>query len=159
MSTLIVWDLICIAFQPSVETIIMEFIKNDIRDQLIHIKEYMKPKSVPKNLVVMMDSAYIQYEPYGVALVIGAWNYPIQLVLCPLVGAITAGNCAIIKPSEISDKTAQTIAELIPRYLNNVWKQRIFSFVSKPRISLKLSQMSGMLSRDYWWTRSHTTVT
>ena len=98
----------------------LEFVKNDIRDQLIHIKQYMKPRPVSKNLVVMMDNAYIQYEPYGVALIISPWNYPIQLALCPLIGAITAGNCAIIKPSEIADKTAQTLAELIPRYLNNV---------------------------------------
>ena len=106
------------------ETIIceLEFIKNDIRDQLLHIKEYVKPQPVAKNIVVMLDDAYIQYEPYGLALIIGAWNYPIQLCLCPLVGAITAGNCAIIKPSELAEKTAQTLAELIPRYLNNVCK-------------------------------------
>ncbi len=98
----------------------IDFIKNDIRDQLLHIKEYMKPKPVPKHLVVMMDDAYIHYEPYGLVLIIGAWNYPIQLTICPLIGAITAGNCAIVKPSEISPATAQVLAELIPRYLDNV---------------------------------------
>jgi acyl-CoA reductase-like NAD-dependent aldehyde dehydrogenase len=80
----------------------------------------MKPKPVPKNLVVMMDDAYIHYEPYGLVLIIGAWNYPIQLALCPLIGAITAGNCAIVKPSEVSPATAQALADLIPRYLDNV---------------------------------------
>ena len=98
----------------------LEFVKNDIKDQLMHLKENMKPQSVSKNLVVMMDNAFIHKEPFGLALIIGAWNYPIQLTLCPLVGAIAAGNCAIIKPSEISDSTATTLAELIPRYLDNV---------------------------------------
>ena len=68
----------------------------------------------------MMDRAFIHYEPYGVTLIIGAWNYPVALVLGPLVAAITAGNCAIIKPSEIAENTAQTLAQLIPKYLNNV---------------------------------------
>ncbi|CAG2104109.1 unnamed protein product [Medioppia subpectinata] len=107
--------------KPPMETVIAEldFVKNDIKDQLMHIKEYMKPEYVSKSLAVMMDTAYIHKEPFGLALIIGAWNYPVQLTLCPLVGAIAAGNCAIIKPSEIADNTATTLAELIPRYLDN----------------------------------------
>lgn len=107
--------------KPGFETVMteLEFIKNDIKDQLLHIKDYVKPQYVSKNLVAMMDNAFIQYEPYGLALIIGAWNYPIQLCLCPLVGAITAGNCAIIKPSEVSPNTADALAELIPKYLDN----------------------------------------
>ena len=57
-------------------------------------------------------------EPYGVALVMGAWNYPINLALTPAVGAIAAGNCVVIKPSEISEACASLIASLIPRYLD-----------------------------------------
>ena len=50
---------------------------------------------VDKELINKMDNAYIRYEPYGVALVIGAWNYPVQLVLLPLIGAIAAGMVCV----------------------------------------------------------------
>ncbi|XP_054161358.1 aldehyde dehydrogenase family 3 member B1-like isoform X2 [Oppia nitens] len=107
--------------KPPFETMLaeVEFVQNDIKDQLLHIKENMKPTYVSKSIPVMMDTALIHKDPYGLVLIIGAWNYPIQLALCPLVGAISAGNCAIIKPSEISPNTANVLAELIPKYLDN----------------------------------------
>jgi acyl-CoA reductase-like NAD-dependent aldehyde dehydrogenase len=57
-------------------------------------------------------------DPYGVALIIGAWNYPLHLTLGPLAGAIAAGNCAVIKPSEISPHTAKAIEQLLTKYLD-----------------------------------------
>lgn len=68
----------------------------------------------------MLDSVEIHKNPYGVVLVIGAWNYPLQLTLAPVAGAIAAGNCVIIKPSEVSTASAKFIAETIPKYLDNV---------------------------------------
>lgn len=73
-----------------------------------------------KGLVNAMDTLLICNDPYGVVLIMGAWNYPIQLSLLPLVGAIAAGNCAIIKPSEVSPASADLIARLIPNYLDQV---------------------------------------
>lgn len=67
-----------------------------------------------------MDDALLYKDPYGVVLVIGAWNYPIQLCLLPVTGAIAAGNCVVIKPSEVSTATSKLIAELIPKYLDQV---------------------------------------
>lgn len=67
-----------------------------------------------------MDDVLIHKDPYGVVLVMGAWNYPLQLTLLPVVGAISAGNSVIIKPSEIAPATAKLIAELVPKYLNRV---------------------------------------
>ncbi|ODM94479.1 Aldehyde dehydrogenase family 3 member B1 [Orchesella cincta] len=64
------------------------------------------------------DRGYILRVPYGVTLVIGTWNYPFQLTLVPVAGAIAAGNCVVIKPSEISSYSAAKIAELIPQYLD-----------------------------------------
>lgn len=75
-----------------------------------------------------MDTAYIQREPYGVALVMGAWNYPIQITVVPLFGAIAAGNCVVLKPSELAGSTAKALEELIPKYLDNV----SFILVSPP---------------------------
>ena len=67
------------------------------------------------------DSFYFSIrllDPYGVVLIIGAWNYPLHLTLAPLAGAIAAGNCAVIKPSEISPHTAQAIEQLLTKYLD-----------------------------------------
>lgn len=64
------------------------------------------------------DKVYIKSEPYGVVLVIGAWNYPLQLTLLPVCGAIAGGNCVVIKPSEVSPATAQAVADLVPKYLD-----------------------------------------
>src|ERR1700758_2168872 len=61
---------------------------------------------------------WIEYEPYGTVLIIGAWNYPIYLTLGPLVGAIAAGNAVVLKPSEISPASSRLIAELVPKYLD-----------------------------------------
>ena len=61
---------------------------------------------------------YIHYEPYGVCLIIGAWNYPFLLTISPLIGAIAAGNCAIIKPSELAPKSAAALASMVKKYLD-----------------------------------------
>lgn len=68
----------------------------------------------------MLDSVEIHKDPYGVVLVMGSWNYPLQLTLLPVAGAIAAGNCVIIKPSENAPASEKFIAEMIPKYLDNV---------------------------------------
>lgn len=68
----------------------------------------------------MLDDVVIHKEPYGVVLVIGAWNYPLQLTLAPVIGAIAAGNCVIMKPSEVAAATSKIISKLVPNYLDNV---------------------------------------
>ena len=66
----------------------------------------------------MLDDNRIIQDPLGVVLIIGAWNYPLQLTLVPLVGAIAAGNAAILKPSEVSPQSAKVIADLVAQYLD-----------------------------------------
>lgn len=73
-----------------------------------------------KTFVNILDDVFIQKDPRGVVLVLGAWNYPIQLTLMPVAGAIAAGNCVIIKPSEISTASGNVMGELIPKYLDQV---------------------------------------
>ncbi|XP_042529564.1 aldehyde dehydrogenase family 3 member A2 isoform X1 [Dipodomys spectabilis] len=85
---------------------------------LENLAEWVTAKPVKKNLLTMMDEAYIQPEPLGVVLIIGAWNYPFLLTIQPLVGAIAAGNAVIIKPSELSENTAEILAKLLPQYLD-----------------------------------------
>ena len=77
------------------------------------LKGWMKPRKVGLPLAQMPGSAWVQAEPLGSVLIIGPWNYPFQLVISPLIGAIAAGNCAIIKPSELAPATSKVVAELI----------------------------------------------
>ena len=108
--------------QSKQESIVMEIqmIANEVKDMLIHLREWTKPEKVEKGLANAMDKAVIHKDPYGVVLIIGAWNYPLQVTLLPVVGAIAAGNCVVIKPSEVSPASAALIARLVPKYLDNV---------------------------------------
>ncbi len=77
------------------------------------LKAWARPKRVNTGLLHMGSSGNLLYEPYGVALIISPWNYPFQLTLVPLIGAIAAGNCAIVKPSELSPSVSGVLAKLI----------------------------------------------
>ncbi|NXW57030.1 AL3B2 dehydrogenase, partial [Eurystomus gularis] len=92
--------------------------KNELHETLNNLSHWMKDKHVDKNLVTRLDSAFIRKDPYGVVLIISPWNYPIYLLLGPLIGAIAAGNCVVIKPSEISKNTEKLVAEVLSCYLD-----------------------------------------
>lgn len=77
------------------------------------LKLWAEPEKVDTPITIHPGSSYIYRVPYGVTLIIGAWNYPLQLTLVPLVGAIAAGNCAILKPSELSPNTSKITAEIM----------------------------------------------
>ncbi len=95
------------------------FVISDINHTLKHLNKWVKPRKVPTPLVTQLGTSYQLPEPLGTTLIIGAWNYPLMLVLSPLVAAIAAGNCAVVKPSELSEQTSTVLAELIPQYLDN----------------------------------------
>ncbi|XP_077549052.1 aldehyde dehydrogenase family 3 member B1-like isoform X4 [Haemaphysalis longicornis] len=96
----------------------IQYTRNEIKGTLMELEKWVKPEKAPKNIMLIMDQALIHSEPYGLALIIGAWNYPVQLTLCPLIGAIAAGNCAVVKPSEQAAATAKLIQEMVPKYLD-----------------------------------------
>lgn len=98
----------------------IDFLINDIRNTIYNFREWVKPEKPGKTMVNIMDGVYIYKDPYGVVLVIGAWNYPLQLTLVPVAAAIAAGNCVLIKPSEVAPATSKFIAETIPKYLDSV---------------------------------------
>ncbi|NEO20255.1 MULTISPECIES: aldehyde dehydrogenase [unclassified Moorena] len=87
----------------------------EIDHTLKHIKSWVKPKRVPVSMANFPGSGQIYPEPLGVVLIISPWNYPFALAIAPLVGAIAAGNCCVIKPSEISPHTSGAIAEIIQK--------------------------------------------
>ncbi len=83
-----------------------------------HLRRWMHPLHVSTPLIMAPGRTEIRFDPLGVGLIIGAWNYPIMLSLSPLVAAIAGGNAAVIKPSEVSPACAEVIARLMPRYLD-----------------------------------------
>lgn len=86
---------------------------SDISVALKNIKKWSKWKRVRTNMTNFPAKSYIVPEPFGVSLVIGAWNYPYQLSLAPVIAALAAGNTAILKPSELPKNTSQVMAKMI----------------------------------------------
>ncbi|XP_024605137.1 aldehyde dehydrogenase family 3 member B1-like [Neophocaena asiaeorientalis asiaeorientalis] len=104
------------AFESEVSEISIS--QNEINLALRNLRAWMKDEKVPTNLATQLDSAFIRKEPFGLVLVIAPWNYPLNLSLEPLVGALAAGHWVVLKPSEISKGTEKVLAEVLPRYLD-----------------------------------------
>ena len=106
--------------KPAIEAMAAEisYVANDAHHARKALSGWMKPTRVSTPLVAMPGRSEIQPEPLGVVLIISPWNYPFQLLMAPLVGAIAAGNCAVLKPSEVAPHTSAMIAKLVPRYLD-----------------------------------------
>lgn len=83
-----------------------------------HFRTWMKPQRTGLPMAVRPGRAWVQYDPVGVVLIIGPWNYPFFLCMSPLVAAVAAGNGAVIKPSELAPATSALIARLVPQYLD-----------------------------------------
>ena len=90
----------------------------DIDEALGALPKWMKAQRVRTNLVNLPGKSYMVPEPLGVCLVIGAWNYPIQLSFAPAIAALAAGNTVILKPSELAANSAQCMAELVEQYFD-----------------------------------------
>jgi aldehyde dehydrogenase (NAD+) len=83
------------------------------------VRKWTRRNYLRLELPQLPGRGWIEYEPYGTVLIIGAWNYPFYLTLGPAVGAIAAGNAVVLKPSEIAPASSRLMAELVPRYLDN----------------------------------------
>ena len=94
------------------------FVKNDAEYALDHLDKWLRPERVHAPLATQPARAWIQRDPLGVVLIIAPWNYPIQLSLAPLIGAVAAGNCVVVKPSELAPASSAVMAEWIPKYLD-----------------------------------------
>ena len=78
-----------------------------------HLKSWMKPKKVSTPMALIGSQSYIHQEPKGVVLIISPWNFPINLTFSPLISAVAAGNCVIVKPSEMTPNTSAVIVKII----------------------------------------------
>ena len=88
-------------------------VRRELADTIAHLKQWDKPKRVGTPIVHFPSVSTIYREPYGSVLIMSPWNYPVQLTLIPLIGAIAAGNCAVIKPSEYAAHSAKVLSKLL----------------------------------------------
>jgi len=94
------------------------FLYADLGLTLKHLRAWTRPQRVRVPMIVQPARARIVQEPLGVALVIAPWNYPVQLLLAPMIGAIAAGNCVVAKPSELAPHTSEVLARIVPEFLD-----------------------------------------
>ncbi len=91
---------------------------SEINHILKNLSSWVRNQHVPSPLANFPSRSYIQRDPLGVILIIGPWNYPIQLLLTPLADAIAAGNCVLMKPSELAPNASKLLSELVPKYMD-----------------------------------------
>lgn len=91
----------------------VSIVLGDLKLHIAKLAQWLKPHKVPTPVHLLPSKSYTVFEPFGVTLILSPWNYPFQLLLNPLVGAISAGNCAILKPSHFSPATNEVIKTII----------------------------------------------
>lgn len=110
--------------KPAFETVVTEtsYVISDLKYTIKNLSRWAKPKRVFPFVLNIPSSDIIYKEPYGKVLVIAPWNYPFQLALCPVIAAVAAGNQVVLKPSELTPKTAEIIETIISKTFqtNNV---------------------------------------
>jgi aldehyde dehydrogenase (NAD+) len=101
--------------KPAVDVDLTEIFTalSEIRHIVKHLKNWAKPHRVKRTLALITTRSWIQYEPRGVVLIIAPWNYPFTLIITPMLSAIAAGNCVILKPSELAKNTSNLISKMI----------------------------------------------
>ncbi len=106
--------------KPAVEGFVTDvaFVTSEVKAMLKNLKKWNKPRRVGTPLVALPARSQLRPEPVGVVLVIAPWNYPVQLLLVPVAGAIAAGNAVVMKPSEVSAATSALLGRLVPRYMD-----------------------------------------
>jgi aldehyde dehydrogenase (NAD+) len=107
--------------KPAFESVATEvsIVMMELNKAIKEIWKWQMPKKVSSSLLNFPSSDKIMYEPYGTTLIISPWNYPFQLAVGPIVGAIAAGNTVVLKPSELTPKTSELLAKIIAEVFNN----------------------------------------
>src|SRR5690625_2342975 len=104
-------------------------IHQELRYVMNNLSKWMKRTNVSAPFTHQGTKNYIHYEPYGVTLIIAPWNYPVQLAIVPVIGALAAGNTVILKPSEF----APTVASLLERLVKKYFSEAVFTVVNGDR--------------------------
>lgn len=123
-------------FEAAVTELIFTYAEIDFA--INHLGSWMRPKHIGKTITNLFAKNRLYYEPKGVCLIISPWNYPFQLLMAPLISAIAAGNCAILKPSELSPATSSIIAQIIAECFE---EQEICCFEGDTSVSTTLLEL------------------
>ncbi len=128
--------------KPEFESYISEFgqIKKEIDFFIRHLRSWSRPEKRSSILLNFPSFSEIRYEPYGLVLIISPWNLPFHLAMLPLIGALAAGNCVVLKPSELSANTSRVIAG----FINNLFDKSLV-FVIEGGV-----ETSQMLLKERW---------
>ncbi|NRF38418.1 aldehyde dehydrogenase family protein [Pedobacter foliorum] len=123
-------------FEAAVTELIFTYAEIDFA--IKHLGKWMRPRHVGKTITNLFAKNRLYYEPKGVCLIISPWNYPFQLLMAPLISAIAAGNCAILKPSELSPAASAIIARIITECFED---QEICCFEGDASVSTALLEL------------------
>lgn len=122
----------------------------EINYSIKHLKQWMQPVKTATNLLNLPSRSFIYPSPKGVTLIIGTWNFPLQLLLIPLVGSISAGNCAIVKPSE----HAPAMAALIEKMLREIFSEEYIKVVQGDGAEVVPAMMNAFRFDHVFYTGS-----
>jgi aldehyde dehydrogenase (NAD+) len=92
-------------------------VQREAKHAVQHLQEWTRPHSVDTPVLLGPARSYVKYEPLGVVCVMGSWNFPLFTTLGPMVQVIAAGNCCLVKPSELAPNCAKAISNLIEKYI------------------------------------------
>ena len=123
--------------KPAVDVDLTEIFTalSEIKHAVKHLQKWLRPHRVKRTMALITAKAWIQYEPRGVVLIIAPWNYPFNLLIAPLVSAIAAGNCVILKPSELAKNTSHLVSKMAEELFQ---KNEIAVFEGKKDVSTEL---------------------
>ena len=123
---------------------------SELNTAINSLHQWMAPEQVETNLVNLPSSSRILREPLGVVLIIGPWNYPFQLLMNPLIGAIAAGNCVVVKPSEFASATDAVMRKIIER----VFPQEYIMYVQGNGVTVVPEMMNNFTFDHVFYTGS-----
>lgn len=129
------------------------FLIAEISNSIRHLRSWMEPESARTNLLNLPSKSFVMKEPLGVVLIIGPWNYPLQLLFTPLVGAIAAGNCVVLKPSEFAPATAAVMKKVI----EETFEKRYIRFIEGDG-AVVIPEMMNHFSFDHVFYTGSTAV-
>jgi len=129
------------------------FLLAEINNTISKLRSWMAPKGVSTNLLNLPSKSQVLTEPLGVVLIIGPWNYPLQLLFTPLCGAIAAGNCVVLKASEFAPATAQVMQKLI----SETFEKQHIQFTAGDGAT-EIPQMMNQFSFDHVFYTGSTAV-
>jgi aldehyde dehydrogenase (NAD+) len=126
------------------------FLQSELSNILKHLKGWMEPKLVSTNLLNMPSTSFVLQEPLGVVLIISPWNYPFQLLMTPLAGAMAAGNCIVLKSSEFAPATSAVMKQMI----EETFDKKYIQFVEGDGASVIPEMMNNFTFDHVFYTGS-----